>query len=347
LVSILFLLEDTGSEVKKQENASSEYNLTEDGRKYIVHPSELRQGCPGMDCIPSIDDPKYEDVSEAGWMNPGDEIMAVEVNGTSRAYPLRIMDSHEIVNTEVNGKPVVVTYCPLCRSGVTFSRKVGGEVLEFGVSGKLRNANLVMYDRQSETYWSQIGGKAIIGPKVPQELDLIFSSVTNWSKWSEEHPDGEVLSTETGIRPPSAYESRNYLERGYSNPQRYGAENIDDRLDETELVHGLRIGNGSKAYPEDQIREKGFIQDEVGGKSIMILEKPDGSITAFSREVKGEVKNFSIENGKLVGSEGKSYKLNGEQIGGETELTQFTPRGFYWFAWSKFNPETEIYKESN
>lgn len=325
---------------------SSEVKTTDDGTRYTVHPSELIQGCPGMDCIPSIDNPDFESREEADeWMRSEDLVIGLEVENESKAYPLRILNKHEIVNDRVAGEPVVVTYCPLCRSGVTYSREVNGEILEFGVSGKLRNANLIMYDRGTETYWSQIGGNAIIGPRTPQELQLKFSSITEWKDWKKGHPDTEVLSRKTGIYPVSSYDSNPYS--GYAQREGVGfdVQEVDGRLRSKELVHGISIENGSKAYPETAIENERVIQDSVNGEPIIIFKRPDdGSVTAYSRKINGETLEFTLQEDALVDQNGDRWSFNGEKIGEEEELRNIVPRGFYWFAWSKFHPETKVYK---
>lgn len=325
-------------------NYSADINTTADGVKYTVNPDELAQGCPGMDCIPSIDNPKYENGANADWMEPDDKIIGLEINGEAIAYPLRILSRHEIVNTEVGGEPVVVTYCPLCRSGVTYSRNVSGEILEFGVSGKLHNANLVMYDRQSETYWNQISGKAIVGEKVPQKLDLISSSITNWGKWKEGHPDTQVLSRDTGIYPVGTYASRSY--QGYRNSGGvgFGVDQVDDRLPSKELVYGITIGNNSKAYPSDMINSSNLIQDEIGNETVLVFERPDdGTVTALTYE--GEEKEFTLSSKGVEDTEGGRWTFEGEHLNGNINMSQNVPQGFYWFAWSKFNPDTQIYSQ--
>jgi hypothetical protein len=143
--------EDKEFEEIEFNNSSGEVKTTSSGTKYIVNPDKLVAGCPGMDCIPSIDNPSFTGADEADWLESGDRVIGVEIGGEAKAYPLRILTAHEIVNDEIGGEPVAVTYCPLCRSGVTYSREVGNRTLEFGVSGKLRNANLIMYDRKN---WS-------------------------------------------------------------------------------------------------------------------------------------------------------------------------------------------------
>lgn len=173
-----------------------------------------------------------------------------------------------------DGTPVAVTYCPLCRSGLVFDRRVNGTTLEFGVSGKLLNANLVMYDRQTETYWSQLDGSAVVGPLVPRQLTVLPNTVTTWAEWRESHPDTEVLSRNTGIYPKSNYGSNPY--GGYADREGvgFGVDDVDDR--------GTRW-------------------------------------------------NFD------------GVALEGPHEGSQPE--QLNSHGIFWFAWSEFNPETEIYGE--
>lgn len=328
------------------ETSDKNVSYTEDGLKYTVHPDKLQRGCPSKDCIPSIDDPSFISAEEADWMNPGDRIIGLEINGDSRAYPLRILNVHEIVNDRVGGEPIVVTYCPLCRSGVTYSREVGGEELDFGVSGLLLNANLVMYDRETETYWSQIEGEAIIGPRTPQKLDLKFSSIMNWSKWKKGHPETKVLSRDTGIYSESRYDSNPYA--GFEKSERvgFGVEDVDERLPSKEIVFGIVAGEQAKAYTEETIREKRLIQDEVGGEPVAILESSkDGSIVAFIRGDNGDTIELSLEKDGLRDSQGRLWNFDGQQVDGAGEMERLNPRGFFWFAWSKFHPDTKVYKQ--
>ena len=326
----------------KSANGQS-FMRTSDGRKYTVHPDNLIQGCPGMDCIPSVDDPSFETAEEAQWLEENDRIIGLEINGDARAYPLNILSRHEIVNDNVGGEPVAVTYCPLCRSGVTYFRELNGEILEFGVSGKLHNANLVMYDRSSETYWNQISGKAIVGEKVPQELNLLFSSITTWSEWKEGHPETRVLSRNTGIYPASTYETGSY--QSYKNSERvgFGVEEFDERLPSKELVHGIRIANESKAYPEKVFEQKGLVEDQIKDKKVILFKKPvDGAVIALITHQTDT--KFQLNQENITDSNGDAWSFEGEQINGNGSMRQVVPQGFYWFAWSKFNPDTQIYK---
>lgn len=318
-------------------NNTSNFQRTGSGTKYLIHPDKLLTGCPGMDCIPSIDDPKYVGSSEADYLKPEDRVIGLEINGESRAYPLKILSSHEIVNDRVGGKPVAVTYCPLCRSGLTYSRKVDNQTLEFGVSGKLYKANLIMYDRKTETYWNQIQGKAVVGPLVPKKLDLVYSSVTNWSEWKEGHPDTKVLSRDTGIYPPSSYTGNQYA--GYKESEKvgFGVNEADDRLPSKELVYGVKANGESKAYTENALNEENIIRDNLGNRSIVIFKDPsDGTVKAYITEKEGENTSVSLEEKGLQSSEAEI-----------SELESLNPKGFYWFAWEKFNPDTELYKLQN
>lgn len=345
---LIFLAVDSNKETEFDEiefnnSTSNQVKTTSSGTRYTVHPENVVAGCPGKDCIPSIDDPKFVEADEADWLEPDERVIGVEIENESKAYPLRILSAHEIVNDKIGGEPVIVTYCPLCRSGLTYSREVNGKVLEFGVSGKLRNANLVMYDRQTETYWSQIKGKAIVGPMVPEKLNLKFSSITEWEEWKEAYPDTKVLSRETGIYPPNRYDNRLY--QGYKDSERvgFGVNNVDDRLKSKKIVYGINLGNKSIAYTEEAVRNEKLIKDKIGNESIVIFENPeDGSIRAFKLNKKAD---FSIDRNSLQDAEGNKWSFEGKEIDGEGKLEGLNPKGFYWFAWTKFNPETQLYKQ--
>lgn len=327
---------------------SGEYRVTDDGTRYTVHPSQLRQGCPGgTDCIPSIDDPTFQSADEAAWLASGDLVIGVEIDGETRAYPLRILNVHEIVNDRVAGEPVAVTYCPLCRSGLVFSREVDDSTLTFGVSGKLLDANLVMYDRQTETYWSQLSGEAVVGSLVPRKLEILPSTITTWGEWKRAHPDTQVLSRNTGIYPRDTYGSNPYGSYANSSRVGFGVGEVDDRLPAKELVYGVAVGNASRAYPAETVSERGVLNDEVGGLLLAVVEDPeDGSVRILLRQRDDETLRFSVTDGQLVDQQGHRWSYGGEALEGPregTRLEEIPTHGVYWFAWSSFHPETSIY----
>ena len=334
---------DTGATGVGQVDRTDSFNVTEDGRRYTVDPDRLQLGCSGKDCIPSIDNPGFESASSAdAWLQDSDLVMGLEVNGETRAYPLRILNRHEIVNDRVGGEPVAVTYCPLCRSGLTYSRRVGNRTLEFGVSGRLLNANLVMYDRQTDTFWSQVQGNALVGPLVPEALNLVPSSITEWGRWSEANPDTRVLSRSSGQGGPGAYTTDPY--EGYEDSKKvgFGVDEVDDRLPSKELVYGVAVGGESKAYTEDAVERENLIEDEVGGVPVAVVEnQASGTVTVLLRELNGTEIDLSLRNNTLVSSRG-SWTPEGDPVSANQSLRTLNSHGFYWFAWSKFHPETLI-----
>jgi hypothetical protein len=231
-----------------------------------------------------------------------------------------------------------------------FSRRVDNATLSFGVSGKLLDANLVMYDRQTETYWSQLSGNAIVGPQVPRSLDILPSSITTWEEWKENHPETDVLSRNTGIYPTSTYGSSPYS--GYANSSRvgFGVGEVDDRLPTKEVVYGVTVGADSRAYPESTVRGQDVVNDEVGGVPVLVVEAPDGTFRVFVRETEAGTRRFSAGDGVLVDDRGARWSYSGEALDGPqagTQLDQRTTHGVYWFAWSKFNPETAVYGQNS
>ncbi len=155
--------------------------------------SEVISGGPGKDGIPSIDRPVFVPVDEYNDADPLEPVVGVVIEGQARAYPLRVLTWHEIVNDELAGQPIAVTYCPLCNTSVVFDRRHDGQVLEFGTTGNLRHSDLIMYDRQTESWWQQYGGQGIVGEYAGSELRIIASRLESLENFIERAPDGEVL----------------------------------------------------------------------------------------------------------------------------------------------------------
>jgi hypothetical protein len=195
---------------------------TTDFSKSLISWDEIMSGGLPKDGIPSIDDPQFIPVSEESDLGPKEPVMSIEIDGDARAYPLRILMWHEIVNDRVGGVPVAVTYCPLCNSGVVFDRRLDGRLLEFGATGKLRNSDLVMYDRQTESWWQQFTGKAIVGHYAGKKLDILPARLESITDFRKRQPDGKVLVPNDpdmrryGMNPYTKYDSssRPFLYRG-------------------------------------------------------------------------------------------------------------------------------------
>ena len=281
---------------------------TEDGTRYIVHPSEIVGGGPPKDGIPSIDAPLYVTLSDAdAWIQDNELVLALQYKGVTRVYPLQIMVWHEIVNDWVAGDPLLITYCPLCGSGIAYKRVLDGEPVEFGTSGKLYNSNLVMYDRLSDSYWTQIDGLAIVGERTGQELEPISIDTVVWRDWKVEHPESEVLSQVTGfdrrygVDPYGSYYEDSFIW--------FPVAGQDDRIHPKTVVFGIEVNDVFSAYREDDLIEQGVIEDLVNGVQLRVERAPDGVVTVTLLD-------------------------SGEEVVKERD---------FWFAWYAFHPETLLY----
>ena len=270
---------------------------------------EVLSGGPPRDGIPAINEPIFLKASEADFLTDDDEVLAITKNGIVKAYPIRIMNYHEVVNDFFGKDPVVITFCPLCGSGIAFSGNVNGKYRTFGVSGLLFNSDVLLYDRETESLWSQLMGYAVSGPSVDQKFELVSMEQTSWSEWKERNPGTLVLSTETGF-------SRDYTRLPYdgyeSSSQLYfPVKNKNDALPNKERVIGISVNNVHKAYAFSKLRkvDKLPISDTVEGMEIQIH---------FNKE---------SNSAKITDKEGNL--LNGTTL--------------FWFAWFAFHPDTEVY----
>ncbi|MFQ5794364.1 MAG: DUF3179 domain-containing protein [Candidatus Bipolaricaulia bacterium] len=325
---------------------SAEINQLPNGTKYLIHPSNLLQGCPGRDCIPSIDRPKFVSIQQADrWIGDDELVIGVRLNGVVKAYPIKILNLHEIVNDDFAGEPVAVTYCPLCRSGLTFKRTVEDVVLEFGVSGKLFNSDLVMYDRQTESYWGQLLGRAIVGSLTGVKLDVVPTDIVPWENWKRAWPDSLVLSRETGIYPSFAYRGNPYGSYDTNSQVGFGVRFNDNQLHPKAIVYGALVDGVPKAYAEETIQRVKLINDEVGSVPILIVQDPEtGGVRIFRRELDGEVLSFELREERLFDRSDREWRFTGESISGEANLEPINAPGHFWFAWTAFYPATELHQ---
>jgi len=318
------------------------------GVKHIIPLDKIKSGGVPKDGIPSIDRPDFATASDANFMSDNDLVLGLIINGEARAYPLFILVWHEIVNDIVGGIPVAVTYCPLCFTNQVFESTVNGQVTEFGVSGKLYNSNLVMYDRNTDSQWSQAMGMAITGELAGYELNRIPFDVASWSDWKSLYPETLVLTTKTGhLR---AYGSDPYT--GYYTDPRiiFPVENRDDRLHPKEIILGFDEGNTYKAYKLADVEEKKVINDHVGDKNLLLVSLYPQMARAFSPVVDGNILEFEYVDGKIVDTQTNSQwnfdgeAVNGQLMGTKLEREVFSP-GF-WFEWVAFYPDTLLYPEA-
>ena len=352
-----FSSSETVSISKESENVSSPEDLEvsvpegimiTNGLKHIVPLDKIKSGGPPKDGIPSIDNPKFVPVSESQFVPDTTFVIGLDINGEKRAYPLFIMVWHEIVNDSVGGVPVAVTYCPLCFTNQVFERVIDGKEVEFGTSGKLYNSNLVMYDRLTDSYWSQALGVAITGELTGYELKRIPFDVISWADWKTLHPDTLVLTTETGhIRSYGVDPYGDY----YTDPRiLFPVEHEDDRMHPKELILGFNEGDVYKAYKQEDVESAIVINDKINTQSMMLVSLFSGDSRAFDRTVDGKVLTFDFVDDVIIDLESKSkWNYDGVATSGSMEGIQLVRLPFnpgFWFEWVAFHPDTEVYESS-
>lgn len=293
-------------------------SLQNDFRGAKVSSSDLIQGCfGGKDCIPSIDAPKFENASSANsWLRDSDLVFAIDYKGSEKAYPQRILNWHEIVNDTLPSSgqeastPIAVTFCPLCGSALGFERKINQVITEFGVSGKLHNNDLVMYDRYEGNLWQQITGEGIVGPSARrnEKLKPVPIVTITWGEWKKEHPKTLVLSRDTGhvrdydLYPYGTYEQDDQL--------LFGVKNLNRSLPIKTPVYGIEVDGKSKAYPSSAFDKSPVINDSLGGVRLRLEKTKEGKIKVTNLETSEEI----------------------------------IPIRLFWFSWAAFHPDTELFK---
>ncbi len=333
-----------------------------DFSRATVPASQFQSGGPGKDGIPAIDDPNFVASSDADFLDPREPVLALAWNGDARAYPVQILIWHEIVNDVVGGEPVVVTYCPLCNSSVVFKRTLSGTVYDFGVSGLLRNSDLVMYDRQTESWWQQITGEALVGALTGSSLEFLPSSTISFADFRSAHPDGRVLSRDTGSS--RSYGSSPYAGYDSNNDPFLFSGDVDHRLDAVDRIVALDLNGEPVAYAFSRLEERPVVNDVVGGEPVVIFFRKGtvspldrsainksadvGAGVAFSRLVEGRTLTFESADGGLRDLEtGSSWDIAGRALTGSmagAELKALVHGNHFWFAWAAFKPDTRVWQ---
>ncbi len=329
-----------------------------------VELNELISGGPPKDGIPSINAPKFVTIDEAsGWLDGKEPVVSLDMQGTAKAYPLQILTWHEIVNDEVAGVPVAVTFCPLCYAAIAFDRRIEGETYSFGVSGMLRHSDMIMYDRETETLWQQLNGEGIVGDLTGTKLIAIPAQIISFDQFVSSYPEGAVLSKDTGYRrdygrnPYAGYDNIDERPFLYKGP-------FDERIPPMEKVVTVSLSGVEKAYPHRITRKRRVIHDEVHDKDVLVFHA-DGAVSAldkskisdsrmigstgvFINSVNGKKHTFSYVKGVFVDKETDSvWDVTGKAIRGPLKGQQLTPvahGNFFAFAWFAFKPASLLYK---
>src|SRR3989304_10035780 len=312
-------------------------------KKHSINLNEIISGGPPKDGIPAIDKPRFETVAEADrWLKPEEPGARFVQNGDARAYPLQILIWHEIVNDIVGGSPATITFCPLCNTTITFDRRLEGRGLDFGTTGKLRFSDLVMYDRQTESWWQQATGEAIVGDLTGKRLTFLSSQVISWETFKQAHPQGKGLSRNTGpIRPYGRNPYEGYQNINSSPFLSRGPK--DNRLPPMERVVAVSLNGEDVAYPFSVLEKVRVVHDTVGGRPIVVffekgtasaLDSPDiasgrdiGATGVFSPILEGRRLNFLPAGSGFTDRETRSiWTIIGDATGGPLPGEGVTPR---------------------
>ena len=339
-----------------------------DFTKTTIDLNELLVGIPSADprdAIPPIDNPRFDPVPESDWIQGPEPGVLLEIDGVARFYPLSIMTRHEIVNDVVGDVPVAVTYCPLCNTALVFDRRFEGETLRLGVSGLLRNSDLVMWDDKTHTLWQQITGEGIVGEHAGKSLTPVASAIVRWADFETEHPDGEALGPDQGYgrsygaNPYEFYSSRD-------RPYGFFSGDIDERYPALERVVGLSLEDSHKAYPFSLLSEARVVNDVVNDAPVVVFwgaaQTSDalgsrfiaeaegvGTGVAYSAVVRGRQLTFEATGDvEFVDKEtGSTWSILGTATSGSLtgeQLELLPHRNEFWFAYQAFFPSADVWE---
>jgi len=327
----------------------------------LIDLDDLLSGGPPPDGIPAIDEPRFRPPSDVRSLTDQEPVVAFELDGDARAYPLEVLIWHEIVNDTVAGVPVAVTYCPLCNTAVVYDRRLDDRVLDFGTSGMLYQSALVMYDRQTESLWAHFTAEALAGALAGEELDTYPAQIVSWASWRDAHPDGLVLSRDTGHQ--RDYGRNPYL--GYDDVDRqpflFRGE-VDGRLAAMERVVAIGRGVEPVAVRLGPLAEAGVMDVTVEGEQLTVWHLPgtgsalDNVDTGFGRDVgatgvfrpvaDGQQLTFSRQGGGFVDEQtGTRWDIFGTAVDGPLAGQRLEPvehTDTFWFAWAAYQPDTRI-----
>ncbi len=339
-----------------------------DFSKHSVSYDEILSGGPPKDGIPAIDNPEFVNVEEADeWLAPQEPIILFKIGDDARAYPLQILTWHEIVNDVVAGEPVVVTFCPLCNTAIAFKRTFNGQVFDFGTTGRLRFSNLIMYDRQTETWWQQATGSAIVGELTGEQLEFLPATIIAWEEFKGEHPDGRVLSQDTGFGRPYGRNPYTGYDNINSSPFLYRGPETPGQLPPMARVITVDKGDEAVAYPYRVLQEIHVVNDIIAEQDVVVIWESGtasaldsatiaggedvGTAAVYSREVQGQTLTFTFDGSRIIDEQtGSEWNVLGQAINGElegTQLEEVVSINHFWFSWAAFKPETRVYQSES
>jgi hypothetical protein len=327
----------------------------------LIDPGEIRRGGPPPDGIPPIDDPEFLSIDDVDFLEDDEAVVLVEIDGDARAYPVQVLIWHEIVNDVIGGQPVSVTYCPLCNSAVAYDRRYGNRVLDFGTSGELYQSALVMYDRQTSSLWAHFTGQGLVGHFAGAELTAVPAQTVSWATFAEAHPDGQVLSRDTGF-------ARDYGTNPYVN---YDAEDSgpiggffsgtpDETLAAKARVVGIHDDVGSVAVRLADVAERSVVAITEGDRNLVVFHQAGLASSLQDRTVAGgrDIGQTGVfvaiaadgtgltftatDDGVFTDAEtGSTWNVFGQAVAGDLagqRLKQVAHLDTFWFAWATYRP---------
>jgi hypothetical protein len=338
----------------------------QDDHPATIRVEEILWGGVLVDGIPALDNAAMIPAANADYLDPAEPVFGISINGDHRAYPLRILDWHEMANDVVGGVPVSLAYCTLCGAGIAYDgRASDGNTYTFGSSGFLFRSNKLMYDRQTRTLWNQLTGEPVLGELVGSgvKLELLPVVVTAWESWLTQHPDTVVLDIDTGYQRPY-YPGAAYGDYFSYNDTMFPVWQRSSLLETKDRIFALQVEGIPKAYPVNILAEKQVVNDTIGGTPIVLIASR-GEITVdginqrigpVSYDAGGEIRAYQrndetffpgTDPDTVVDSKGRTWLM--------TEEALIDPEGYlapringhlaYWFGWYSFFPQTLVYKE--
>ena len=293
--------------------------LSQEDVQSSIDIEDVLSGGVGKDGIPSIQEPRLSLVSDApDWLNPDGDGLLVERNGEARFYPYQVLVGHEIVNDTLGGEPLLVTYCPLCFTGVVYDPRIDGVAVDFGVSGRLWESNLLMYNRSSpESLWSQALGEAVVGPATGTKLPVVRFDITTYEKFASAFPEGSVVIGDAEVSEGSLF-ARSYARIPYGGDLRnidpfFPFSGDDDRFSKTDIILGIVRNDEAKAYLVSSLERDKEVVDTVGGEEVTIFYNDETGVAEF-----------------YLGTRASGERLN--------------PIPSFWISWVSVHPDSKIYK---
>ncbi|MFQ5933756.1 MAG: DUF3179 domain-containing protein [Dehalococcoidia bacterium] len=309
----------------------------------------------GFRSIPALVNPLMITPDEADYLNDSDRVFGVSINGDHRAYPLRVMNPHEMANDVVGGVPVALAYCTLCGAGILYDTTVGDTVFTFRTSGLLFKSNKLMYDLATKTIWNQFTGEPVLGELADSgiRLEILPIAVTTWGEWLARHPDTQALSTNTGYNRSYASEddpNAVYFDYFASPDTMFAVPEQDDRLELKDAVFGLEVEGAAKAYPIEAMRNEPVANDTLGGVNVVLITEPaSGAVRAYERGDRiFQLDPESQRTDLVLDQEGEVWRIEESVLVSvvqpEARLERIGGHAAYWFAWYSFFPETTVYE---